>query len=447
MVCRSSCNKKAPSGRYSQDMGVHEPETSSQVPGMPTDGFPPPYSVVDPNTRTAVSTVSLPAAVVQSDLKIVQKQPNSLEATKSFGIDRLLYVHTTNISTSSLIVEHDTDSTNHSSVVVTAEVSSQLSDINDRCTITMEPNDRGEYEVLVSFRWSLLNVFSTRCKFIVRVPALATIVHPGIRAEVCNDHYGMGHLPNINFSVLDVKAPNCNISLNIVNGQRITMCSTNGTIKAEYVQAAELLSLIAANKKLILTNSQSPDIHVQTTNNNIILESVNGDKVDAETSNSKLMCNNVTAGELRLKTTNAAIETNTIAADMLQLTTSNSSVKGTWLVKNKLGIHTSNSKIAGAIQLKDPRARASIDLKTSNASIDVSLPAQEFRGSFDAKTSNSSVGVEWMGEAVAKEPPIRYIVDTKSYKRGSVGPSIEFMHDLVANTSNSSLSIKFVDKI
>ncbi|KAJ2658021.1 hypothetical protein IW148_004895 [Coemansia sp. RSA 1199] len=428
-------------------MGVHEPETSSQVPGMPTNGLPPPYSVVDPNTRTAVSTDSVPTAVVQSDLKIVQKQPNSLEATKSFGIDRLLYVHTTNISTSSLIVEHDTDSTNHSSVVVTAEVSSQLSDIKDRCTITMEPNDRGEYEVLVSFRWSLLNVFSTRCKFIVRVPALATIVHPGIRAEVCNDHYGMGHLPNINFSVLDVKAPNCNISLNIVNGQRITMCSTNGTIKAEYVQAAELLSLIAANKKLILTNSQSPDIHVQTTNNNIILESVNGDKVDAETSNSKLMCNNVTAGELRLKTTNAAIETNTIAADTLQLTTSNSSIKGTWLVKNKLGIHTSNSKIAGAIQLKDPRARASIDLKTSNASIDVSLPAQEFRGSFDAKTSNSSVGVEWMGEAVAKEPPIRYIVDTKSYKRGSVGPSIEFMHDLVANTSNSSLSIKFVDKI
>ncbi|KAJ2538129.1 hypothetical protein IWW35_006296, partial [Coemansia sp. RSA 1878] len=128
------------------------------------------------------------------------------------------------------------------------------------------------------------------------------------------------------------------------------------------------------------------------------------------------------------------------------LTTSNSSVKGTWLVKNKLGIHTCNGNIIGAIQLKDPHTRASIDLKTSNGSIDVSLSAQEFRGSFDAKTSNSSVGVEWVGHAI-KNSPICYTVNTSSYKRGSVGPSTESMHDLVANTCNGSLSIKFVDKI
>ncbi|KAJ2258634.1 hypothetical protein GGH98_000073 [Coemansia sp. RSA 454] len=446
MVCRSSCDKKEPSGRYSQDIGAHEPETSSQVPVMPADGLPPAYSVVDPNTHTVVSTVSVPAVVAQSDLKIVQKKPNSLEATKSFGIDRLLYFHTTNVSSSSLIVEHDPDSTNNSSVVVRVEVSSNLSDIKDRCTITMEPNGRGEYEVLVSFKWTLLNVFSTRCRFFVRVPTLATTVHPGIRAEMYNGHCGIGYLPNINFSVLDVQASNCSVSLDVVNAQRITMCSTNGTIKAKHVQAAELLSLTTTNENIILANSHSPDIHAQTTNSNIILESVNGDKVDVKTSNSRITCNNVTAGDLRLKTANASIETNTTAADTLQLTTSNSSVKGTWLVKNKLGIHTCNGNIIGAIQLKDPHTRASIDLKTSNGSIDVSLSAQEFRGSFDAKTSNSSVGVEWVGHAI-KNSPICYTVNTSSYKRGSVGPSTESMHDLVANTCNGSLSIKFVDKI
>ncbi|KAJ2824379.1 hypothetical protein IWW50_003361 [Coemansia erecta] len=419
------------------------------VPALPVDlanDLPPAYSVADPNVQVGTAALPAPDFNVQGDIKIDQKQPNALVATKAFGLDRLLYFHTSNISTCSLIVEHNPDSSSQSSVVVTAEVSSQMSDLKERSTITMEENAQGEYEVLVSLKWSVWNVFSTQCKFIVRVPSSAVIEHPGIRAQVCNDHYGMGHLQNITFNVLDVQAPNSDVSLSAVNGGRISICSTNGEIEAKRVQAFELLSLVTTNKILRLTDSHSPDIHVQTSNRSITLDNVSGDRTDAETSNSRIKCSNVIAGSLRLKTRNAGIDTSMISADDLRLITSNSSVKGTWLIKNKLEITTSNSKIAGAVQLKDTRERASIDLTTSNSSIDVSLPANGFRGSFDAKTSNSSVGVEWAGESFSKEPPIRYIVDTKSYKRGSVGASAEYMHDMSAKTSNSSISIKFIDE-
>ncbi|KAJ2453520.1 hypothetical protein EV183_002159 [Coemansia sp. RSA 2336] len=454
-MIRASSLKTNKPDTENADHAVLEPSSIADLP--------PAYSVIDPNASISNAVAATTPEPVLSELKVDIIKPTELVATKEFGLDRPIYFHANNVSSSSLIVERQVGPSNHNTVTVIAEVSSSTSDIKDRCMVVMSDNDKGEYDVFVDFKWTILNAFSTHCKFIMRVPAVGNIVHPGIRAEISNDHFGMGHLHHTCFEFIKVQASSSYVSLTGVNAQRINIessrkqvklvgiechelcvAASNASIEATSVQAAALSDLKTTNDKIYITDLRAPLVYAKTSNAKLVLENVTADKVDAMTSSEKLKCISTTAGQIALKTSNSAIETEAIAADSLELITSNSAIKGDWFIKDKLNVKTTNSRITGTVKFKDPLAHALIELATSNSRIDVALPASAFCGIFDAKTSNGSVNVEWPDNTDSKESPHSYIVDTKSYKRGSVGSSAEFRHDLVAKTSNSDINIKFV---
>ncbi|KAJ2852067.1 hypothetical protein IWW36_000646 [Coemansia brasiliensis] len=451
----------------SSSVKKHNPGTDPEADAVQETGLnadlPPAYSVIDPNASISNAILTHAAEPMLSELKVDVRKPSELVATKEFGLDRPIYFHTNNVSSSSLIVERQVGSSNQNAVTVIAEVSSATSDIKDRCTVTMDVNKQGEYDVFVDFKWTILNAFSTQCKFILRVPAAGSAVHPGIRAEISNDHFGMGHLHHTRFEFITVRASGSYVSLSGISAQRINVdCSnkqvklvgiechelcvaaSDASIEAVSVQSTVLLDLKTTNGKLTITDLRSPIVYAKTSNSKLSLENVTAGKVDAITSGNKIKCSSTTADHILLKTSNSAIETEAIAADSLELITSNSSIKGDWFIKNKLNVKTTNSKIAGTVKFKDPLAHSVINLTTSNSRIDVSLPVSIFCGIFDAKTTNSSVNVEWPSQFDGKEPFYNYIVNTKSYKRGSVGSSVDFKHDLVAKTSNSDIDVKFI---
>ncbi|KAJ2306257.1 hypothetical protein IWW55_001538 [Coemansia sp. RSA 2706] len=468
MVQRASSVKKSSAASESAALPPQLPSNGLPSDGLlsdslPLDDLPPAYAVIDPNADAGPSALPVPIPATPGDLKIEQKKPKELTATRAFGCDRALHIHTTNVSSSSLLVEHDTDQSNTNSVVVIAEVWSPTADIKERCTVTTDVNARGEYDVCVAFKLSAWTLFGTKCRFTVRVPASAKFAHPGLRAELCNGSVKLDHVHNVDFAAVDVQTSSADVTLSDVSGQRLRIGTSNGTVtlshvnagsisvdasnsavKASHVQARESLRLTTKNRLVELVGSRSPIVSVATTNAGIALERVTGDEVDASTTNAKLECREVAAGDLRLKTSNHTIDTSAVAADALTLVTSNASITGSWTVRHRLSARTSNSRIVGAVQLKDPLARASIELATTNARVEAVLPAAAFCGTFDAKTSNSSVGIEWADAAQGKEPLLKYTVDSKSHKRGSVGASSELRHDLVASTSNSAVSIRFV---
>ncbi|PIA16838.1 hypothetical protein COEREDRAFT_80899 [Coemansia reversa NRRL 1564] len=411
-----------------------------------TEELPPAYSLVDPTIHVERNYSSGAAAVATGDLKLVQKKPNELLAAKEFALDYPLYIHTNNVSSSSLIVEHDTNPDNYGIIVVQAEVKAQMSDIKDRCSITMSLNDQGEYDVFVSFKWTLLDTFSTKCDFVVRVPTSVNIIHPGIRAELSNDHVGMGCLDNVTFGFIDVLTSKSNVSLMTVSSKRICIGTSDGTIEVTCVTAESELEVSTSNAQITLSDLHCNNLNARTSNAKIVLQEITGCNIVVRTTNAKIKCKGANVNDLSIATSNASIETDDIIVNSLRLNTNNARIEGVWTIKDLLDVNTSNSKIEGTILLKNPQARALILLNTSNSKIAATLPASVFCGTFDIKTSNSRAEVEWASASLSEQQPLKYVVDSKSYKRGTIGAREKFRHELVAKTSNAPIEIRFVDE-
>ncbi|KAJ2080594.1 hypothetical protein H4R24_002957 [Coemansia sp. RSA 988] len=411
-----------------------------------TEELPPAYSAIDPFTSTEGISSTEVAAIAMGDLKVAQKKPNELLATKMLLLDHPLYIHTDNISSSSLIVEHDTNPDNHGVVVVRAEVKAQMSDIKDRCTITMGLNDNGEYDIYVSFKWTLLNAFSTKCDFVVQVPTAVNITHPGIRAELSNDHVGMGCLDNVTFGFIDIQTSKANVSLMSVSGKRICIGTSDGTIEATSVKAEKELGLSTSNAQITLSDLRCSSVSARTSNAKIVLKDIASHIVSVKTTNARVKCEGANVNDLSIVTSNALIETDNINADFLRLSTSNARIEGVWTINDLLDVSTSNSKIEGTIILNNPQTRTSILLNTTNSKIAATLPARVFSGTFDLKTSNSRAEVEWASDGLGEQKPLQYVVESKAYKRGTLGARKDLRHELVAKTSNAPIEIRFVDE-
>ncbi|KAJ2617401.1 hypothetical protein H4S08_000369 [Coemansia sp. RSA 1365] len=410
-----------------------------------TEELPPAYSLVDPTISAEMDFSSGAAAIATGDLKLVQKRPNELLATKEFSLDYPLYIHTNNVSSSSLIVEHDTNPDNHGIIVVQAKVKAKTSDIKDICSITMSLNDQGESDVFVSFKWTLLNTFSTKCDFVVRVPTAVNIIHPGIRAELSNDHVGMGCLDNVTFGFVDVLTSKSNVSLMTVSSKRICIGTSDGTIEATCVTAESELELSTSNAQITLSDLRCTNLNARTSNAKIVLHEITACNVAVRTTNAKVKCKGANVDDLSIATSNALIETDDIVVNSLRLNTNNARIEGVWTIKDLLDVNTSNGKVEGTILLKNSQARASILLNTNNSKIAATLPASAFCGTFDIKTSNSRAEVEWANDSLS-EQPLKYVVNSKAYKRGTIGTRKDFRHELVAKTSNSPIEIRFVDE-
>ncbi|KAJ2698755.1 hypothetical protein H4218_003076 [Coemansia sp. IMI 209128] len=421
---------------------------AAQQEVVPGD-LPPAYSFSDPNIYSTIPpqfTTSLSNSSLDTyrDLKVDQKRASELVATKAFAFDRPVFVHTSNISSSTLVIEPDTNLSNKDAVVIIAEVTSQISGLDNKCTVTTTINELNEYEFFVCSTASIWSLKTMSCRFIVRVPSTYNGSHPGIRVALTNGRADMSYINNISFGFIDLKTTCGDVSLNNVLGGNIRINTTRGTLKASNVVAAELFEALTTNSKVSLVDVRAQRVNTATSNSSISLTTVAGEAVHAETSNSKIDCTNVSAVNVKLTTTNSPIETNHLVASNLYLNTRNAKVEGTWRIKNLLDVVTTNSRISSTILLQDPLAPVNIRLSTTNSKIQAYLPAESFRGVFDAKTSNSKATVQSQRANNASSPPIQFIINDRSYKRGTIGSADSVLHHFSASTTNSGIEVRLV---
>ncbi|KAI8323506.1 hypothetical protein GQ54DRAFT_258139 [Martensiomyces pterosporus] len=408
---------------------------------IPTQDLPPEYSESDPRAPADAPPPFVEGS--QGDIKVDKKSAKELVATKGFAFDHPLYIHTTGVSSSSVVIEPDTNLNNQGTIVVTAELTSPTTGIEDRSEFTVHFNSHDEYDFHVSVNWAFWNMMMVQCRIIVRVPSTVSCVHPGIRVEVTNGRVDMSSLTNVDFGRINLKTSNSSVSMSNIRGGDIRFATSNGEMRLTNVTASEKVNATSSNGKMEVENIRTPSLTAVTSNGSLTLLRVAADKVRGETVNSSINCRDTKANDLDLHTTNSSINTMGVEADSMRVSTKNAKVEGTWKVRSLLEVYTTNSKIDGTIDLVDPLAAARIRLTTTNSKIRANLPARSFRGTVDAKTSNSKVFVEWKSSQVPA-PAINYIVDDKSYKRAKIGEVSELQHDFVAKTSNSSIDVKFV---
>ncbi|KAJ2779483.1 hypothetical protein GGI15_003859 [Coemansia interrupta] len=386
-----------------------------------------------------------PGADLTKDLTVNQIRPKELEAVSGFPFDRPIYIHATNVSSASLVIEPDTNTENRDTAIVIAEVSAQKSDIYEKCEVTAQLNAHGEYDFHVNSNWSLWSMAMVRCRFVVRLPAAVSRTHPGLRVDLSNSNISIGQLANIEFDHINVRAQNAPLAFNGVRVGYLQAATTNCEVRVTNATIGTALDVKTSNARIAMTSAHGGRISAKTTNSSILLQSVTGQMINAETKNAKLHCDDITAAELHLKTHNSTIVSNKIKADHLYLATENAKIEGIWEIKHTLDISTTNSKVDGHVLLSDPMARANMRIKTSNAKIKVRLPAKSFSGSFDARTRNWSATVAYRDKkAAAGLPPLQFVVDDKHYKRGFLGDAGQTRHEFSASTSNSTIDIEFV---
>ncbi|KAJ2040090.1 hypothetical protein H4S03_001255 [Coemansia sp. S3946] len=443
-------------GNNSHGAGGRAAQTPTTMPSVPTTereaipgDLPPAYSFSDPNMHSVMPpqfTASLTNSSLDTyrDLKLDQKRASELVATKAFAFDRPVFIHTSNISSSTLVIEPDTNLDNKDAIVIVAEVTSQISGLDNKCSVTATVNELNEYDFFVCSTASMWSLKTICCRFLVRVPSTYTGSHPGLRVALTNGRADMSYINNINFSFIDLKTTCGDVSLINVFGGNIRISTTRGVLKANNVVAAEMFEALTTNSRISLVDIRAQRVNTATSNSTITLTTVAGEAVHAETTNSKIDCTNVSAVNLKLTTTNSSIETNHVEASNLYLNTRNAKVEGTWRIKNLLDVVTTNSKIISTILLQEPTAPVSIRLSTTNSKIQAYLPAESFRGVFDVKTSNSKATVQSQRVNNVGSPPIQFIINDRSYKRGTIGPTDSVRHQFSASTTNSGIEVRLV---
>ncbi|KAJ1813188.1 hypothetical protein LPJ56_005248, partial [Coemansia sp. RSA 2599] len=362
-------------------------------------------------------------------------------AVQGFPFDRPLLIRTTNIQNSSLVIEHDSDPENTDSIVVSAIITAQKSDIREKCEITTLVNAHGEYDFHVNSTWSMWSLAMAKCSFFVRVPPSANIRHPGVRIDLASSSIETRHVSNIEFDRLDIKTQCGLILLNGLRGGLIHASTSNSELRAMNVSAGVALELKTTNAKISVSDIQAARISAKTSNSPVALKTAVVQFANIETTNSKIECDTVTGGELHLQTNNSTITSTGMQVDSLYMVTTNAKIEGTWEIRDLLDICTTNSKIEGYILLKESPDKTSVRLSTSNSKIKVRLPAETFSGTFDLKTSSRTVSVSCKKK---EGPRVSYIVDDKSYKKGFIGDKDKVWHDISAKTSNSGIEVLLI---
>ncbi|KAJ2496351.1 hypothetical protein IWW47_003813 [Coemansia sp. RSA 2052] len=450
----SSSNRSG--GNNSHDAGARAAHTGTTMPPAPAtereaipSDLPPAYSFSDPNMLPAMPpqfsmALSSGSPDALQDLKVDQKRASELVATKAFAFDRPVFIHASNVSSTTLVIEPDTNLDNADAIVVIAEVTSLISGLDNKCSVTATVNELNEYDFYVCSTASMWSLKSINCRFVVRVPSTRAGSHPGIRAAFANGRADMSYINNINFGFIDLKTTCGDVALTNVQGGSIRVSTTRGVLKASNVVAADLCEMLTTNCKVTLVDVRAQQVNTKTSNSSITLTTVAGEAVLAETSNGKIDCTNISAVNVKLTTTNSSIDTNHVAATNLYLNTRNAKIEGTWRIKNLLDVVTTNSKIVSTILLQDPLEPVTIRLSTTNSKIQAYLPAESFRGVFDAKTSNSKATVQAHRTNNVGSPPIQYIINDKSYKRGTIGSIDSTRHQFSASTTNSGIEVRLV---
>ncbi|KAJ2713872.1 hypothetical protein H4R19_002032 [Coemansia spiralis] len=404
--------------------------------------LPPPYSPIEdgyaPQPAPEYGDLDPP--------KVVHPRTGMIVVTNELAPTRPLYLHADKVASSSLIVESAHGPSANGMLSVRVEVSGGGSDISDKCDVSMAVNGRGEYEIYAVGKRIGWTGPRLECQFVVQIPAGAPLAHPGIRAVLSKAHVGLGGLDNVAFGHIDIQTSHASVSLSRVSSDSVLVTTSHGAIDAASIDCQGTLSLTTNSGHISVADSKCGELHAATTNKQITLQSCTSDAVSAVTTNSKIQCGSVAAETVRLQTTNSSIEAGGIDAGSLWMATTNSSIKGAWNVRDLLDLSTTNSRITGDIGLLEPERAASITLTTTNAGIDVRLKRNAFSGRFDLKTTNAAAQILGdNGEDPDSMSPLRYVVNTQTYKRGTCGAGDKLRHDLAAKTTNSRLNVSLVD--
>lgn len=420
---------------------------SGYLEGGNSSDLPPAYSVSDPNATGSGSGSNQPAVASSSDaadeIKTVRKSAGEIVATRDFGFDRPLFITTTSISSSHLVIEPDGNLANTDGIRVVVEVTSKLDDLQEKCKVSAHVNKQGEYELNVTSLHSMWTFKSVNCRFFVKIPKITKATHPGIRVELNKGRIDASYVDNVCFNKLGLKTSSEVVTVNNVNANEVSVATSSSEVTCTNSTVNGTLHVDTTSGKVTLDGINAGNVGVRTRNGKIYLHNVKSGDVRGETTNNNIKCERVTAaGKLDLRTCNTSIATTDTSAGSLLLNTTNSSLEGTWTVRELLDIATTNSKIEATVVLEDPMSDAYIRMVTSNSKIKATLPASTFRGTFDARTCNSSVRVYQPNEkSGVPKVPVSYIIDDKAYKRGTIGNSDETKHQFLANTLNSDIEI------
>ncbi|KAJ2807634.1 hypothetical protein H4R21_000397 [Coemansia helicoidea] len=406
--------------------------------------LPPPYSPIEEDHPCA--TVSRPAPEY-ADLAaptVLHPRPGVVVVTNELAPTRALYLHADKVHSSSLIVESDHGPSANGMILLRVEFSGGGPDIKDQCDVSMAANASGEYEIHAFCRRSSAKV---ECRFIVQIPANAPVVHPGIRAVLSKGHIGVGGLANVSFGHIDLQTDRASVSLSHVCSGAITVRSSHDAIDVANIDCQGALFLETHSGHISVTDVSCRNLHATTTDKPITLQSCASDVVFASTTHCKLQCRGAVSKVMRLQTTNYHIEADGVDAGSLRMSTTNARVYGTWNVRDLLDVSTTNAKIMADIGLPEPGLPVSITLTTTNAAIEARLKRSAFSGRFDLKTTNGAAQLLCDGDGEGSDGalPLRYVVNTKSYVRGSHGAGDKLRHELAAKTTNAKVHVALTE--
>ncbi|KAJ2778328.1 hypothetical protein H4R18_004659 [Coemansia javaensis] len=378
-------------------------------------------------------------------MEVSQPAPGEVRFVKALTAMRPLYIHAEKVASSSLIVERDPNAGSRDLVVVRVEFSGGETDIWGKCKVTMEPNDKDEYEIHAAGKRVGWGTPTLRCRFVVLVSPAAEVRHPGIRAKLCNGHAGLGDLQNADFDIIEIGATNTSVLLSHINGGSIRVKTDGGEIEARNVTAQNIVSLRTRGARVLMRKVCSPQLHAATTDALVSLRRSFGEEVDIRTTNARVSCVESNAGSLRIKAKGTLISVAGSTAQTMRLATTDAPIVGKWRVENLLEASTTSKEIEGRVELVDPSGQAAISLATTNAPIRVALPDGVFCGQLDLKTVAGVVGIGRARNSSGSPLPLYLSLDTEPHKRGMLGTGSDIQHSLTARTTGQNIQVRFVD--
>jgi len=213
------------------------------------------------------------------------------------------------------------------------------------------------------------------------------------------------------------------------------------------------------NSSIVFSDVRAGNAVLITKNSNIKIRDINCHSLLAKTGNSNLYARNVVAHELDLQTSNSKIETENVKAHIARLTTSNAKIELEDIDANEIYVKTSNASVkldnaywetneaAEPVATvgsqyppgheKAPKSERIVDIKTSNASIGVGVPA-DAAVKLQASTSNGGVQCK-LQNLIANEVSKNYF-NGKTYDYESRQKQVK----LNLSSSNGAIKIKEV---
>lgn len=219
---------------------------------------------------------------------------------------------------------------------------------------------------------------------------------------------------------------------------KITLTTSNGKIEGEKIHADKFICR-TSNSSIIFEKIDANKIKCKTDNSKIQMTDINSLSIDSATSNGSVTLTNINSSLTSSSTKNGKITFDNISSDKIIGTTSNGSINLNDIKSKTIKVNTSNGKITFD-KIKTGNME-SIELSTSNDSIEGSLNHISKPTSLDLETSLGTIALE------LENMVYRINKNSKLGPKKIIAHSIDFDEskdhlDILCRTSNGSIIIK-----